>query len=233
MIEKTKYPRTFNLPWSGSESSDDVWWKDCSLFEGKEVVVSEKLDGECSSIYPDGTVHARSLDTSPHPSRNWIKKFASEFCYKIPSGHRICGENVFAWHSIFYKELPTYFFVYGIYNEDNKCLSWDDTELICEELGLHTVPVLYRGIWDKKKIQSLWKGKGTFPTFGTNVEYPELDDFHPCDAEGYVVRLTEEFSHQNFKNCCAKYVGPKFKSSMRKSHWMSSIPIPNLLKSHE
>jgi hypothetical protein len=26
---------------------DDVWWKDCKNFEGKQVIVSEKQDGEC------------------------------------------------------------------------------------------------------------------------------------------------------------------------------------------
>lgn len=226
-MQKIKYPRTMNLPFSKSESSDDVWWKNCSAFENKEVVVSEKLDGECTSIYTDGTVHARSLDTSPHPSRNWIKKFASTFCYKIPTNWRVCGENLFAWHSILYKELPTYFFVYGIYDENNMCLSWDDTEMMCKELGLHTVPILYRGIWDEKKIKKIWTGKGSFPTFATNIEYPTMDDFFPCEAEGYVIRLTESFNHSEFAKCCGKFV--------RKNHvttsvqWMQRKVIPNQL----
>jgi hypothetical protein len=47
MTEPVKYPRTWHLPWSESESSDDVWLTDTKHFEGKEVVVTEKLDGEC------------------------------------------------------------------------------------------------------------------------------------------------------------------------------------------
>ena len=126
-MKRTKYPRTFNLPWSGSESSDDVWWKNCTNFEDKEVVITEKMDGECTTIYPDCHVHARSIDTVHHPSRSWIKSLAARIAHDIPEGYRICGENVFAWHSVFYTELPTYFFVYGIY-EGEKCLSWDEVD---------------------------------------------------------------------------------------------------------
>ncbi len=126
-MDRTKYPRTMNLPWSGSESSDDVWWKDATAFDGKEVVVTEKMDGEATSIYPDGHVHARSIDTRHHDSRSWVKRLAASIAHDIPEGYRICGENVFAWHSIFYIDLPTYFFVYGIYDGD-LCLSWDDVK---------------------------------------------------------------------------------------------------------
>lgn len=36
-----------NLPWSQSNSSDDVWWENCEPFQNKEVVITQKLDGEC------------------------------------------------------------------------------------------------------------------------------------------------------------------------------------------
>lgn len=148
-VKRIKYPRTMNMPHSKSNSSDDVWWKDYSAFEGKEVIVSEKLDGEATSIYPDGTVHARSLETAHHPSRSWIKQYASMFHRDIPEGYRVCGENMYAWHSIFYAELPTYFFVYGIYDDNNRCISWDEVEDMCLMLDLKTVPVIYRGQWDQ------------------------------------------------------------------------------------
>ena len=226
-MKRTKYPRTFNLPWSGSESSDDVWWKNCTNFEDKEVVITEKMDGECTTIYPDCHVHARSIDTVHHPSRSWIKSLAARIAHDIPEGYRICGENVFAWHSVFYTELPTYFFVYGIY-EGEKCLSWDEVEDICELLGLETVPVLYRGVWDEKLIQKIWNGKGTFPTFSATSENPIYpDDFVPCEAEGYVVRITEEFPYSEFREHCAKHVRPNHVQTDQQ--WMLRPVIPNLL----
>ena len=218
-MDRTKYPRTMNLPWSGSESSDDVWWKDATAFDGKEVVVTEKMDGEATSIYPDGHVHARSIDTRHHDSRSWVKRLAASIAHDIPEGYRICGENVFAWHSIFYIDLPTYFFVYGIYDGD-LCLSWDDVEETCELLELQTVPVIYRGIWDEKKIKGI--STKTFPSFSGPHD-------GPTNGEGYVVRVAESFPYDQFRQNCAKYV--------RKNHvqtdqnWMTREVVPNLLKS--
>lgn len=226
-MDRTKYPRTMNFPWSGSNSSDDVWWEDSKLFEGKEVVVTEKLDGECTSIYRDGHCHARSVDTNFHPSRSWVRQLAGQIGSDIPAGWRICGENVYAWHSIFYKDLPSYFFVYGIYDEKNQCLAWSVVEEFSALLGLQTVPVIYKGIWDEKHVRSLWKGVGKFPTFSTKVEYPKPDDFEPCEAEGYVVRLADTFPYEDFAVKCAKYV--------RKNHvttptnWMTRQVIANKL----
>ncbi len=224
-----KYPRTFHLPFSQSNSSDDVWWKDCSLFEGKEVVISEKIDGESCSIYPDGHVHARSLDTDNHPSRTWIKRMAGEFSFNIPANHRICGENVYAYHSIFYTDLPSYFLAFGIYDGNNNCLSWQETEDICEILGLHTVPVIYKGIWSEKLIRNLWTGKGAYPTYRTSELQPEFPkDFVPCDAEGYVVRFAESFHYDQFSKSCAKMVRKNHVTTDQ--HWMERKPVPNLLK---
>lgn len=230
-MNRQKYPRTFNFPWSGSNSSDDVWWKDSSNFEGKEVVILEKIDGENTNIYPDGFVHARSLDTAHHPSRSWVKQYASTFAYDIPQGWKICGENVFAWHSIFYTDLPTYFFVFAIVNEQNQCLSWQEVEEWCCILKLHTVPVIYRGIWDEKKVRSLWQGQGAFPTYQVtrDLEMPKFpEDFAPCEAEGYVARLASSFHIKTFSQNVAKMV--------RKNHvqtdqnWMLRPVLPNLLK---
>ena len=227
MTDRTKYPRTMNLPWSHSESSDDVWWDDCADFEGKEIVLTEKLDGECTTIYPDGHVHARSIDTSHHPSRSWIKQEAARFAHDIPAGYRICGENVFAYHSIFYTELPSYFFVYGIYDGD-RCLSWDDVEELCVLLELQTVPVIHRGTWEEGEVRNMWTGEGAFPTFGSDVDVPSYpDDFTPCEAEGYVARIAASFVYSDFRRNCAKYV--RANHVQTDQNWMTRSVIPNLL----
>jgi hypothetical protein len=227
---RIKYPRTMNLPWSGSESSDDVWWKDCAPFEGKEVVVTEKMDGECTTFYTDGTVHARSLETTHHPSRSWVKALVAGVSYRLPGGWRVCGENMFAWHSIFYTELPGYLLGFGIYDNQNMCISWDDVVYMCEDLGIPTVPVLYRGVWDEEKIREVWTGRGTFPTFASKVEdapeYPK--DFEPCEAEGYVVRLARAFHYEEFRDSCAKYVRPHHVTTSE--FWMQRPVLPNKLR---
>ena len=223
MTRRVKYSRTAHLPWSEGSSADDILLRNCSQFEGREVVVTEKLDGENTTIYSDAFCHARSIDSNHHDSRSWLKRFASTFSYDIPYGHRICGENLYAYHSIFYSELSSYFFAFGIYNEDDLCLSWDDTVFICEALGLITVPVIYRGTWDKEKIKNIWTGKGAFPTFNS----PEMTQ--KTNAEGYVVRLADEFHKKDFGKYCAKYVRKHHVQT--DEHWMNKTVICNLTRS--
>src|SRR5687767_9073161 len=96
-----KYGRTMNLPWSGSESSDDVWLGSASHFMGRYVVVTEKIDGENTTMYND-YIHARSIDSahSHHESRSYVKQLHGQIKREIPEGFRIVGENVYAKHAI-------------------------------------------------------------------------------------------------------------------------------------
>lgn len=180
-----KYPRTYHLPWSASKTNDDRTLKNTQHFEGKEVVVTEKLDGENSTLYSD-YFHARSLDGNNHWTQNWLKNFHSTFAFEIPDGWRVCGENLYAKHSIEYDNLDSYFYGFSIWNDKNECLSWDDTLEYFDILNIKHVPILYRGLWDENKIRKL-----------------NIDE---ARQEGYAVRLAERFGYFDFKWAVAKYV---------------------------
>lgn len=234
-MSRTKYPRTPHLPWSPGVGKDDRVLTDLSRFKGKRVIVTEKLDGECTTGYRDGYTHARSTDSGPHPSRSWMKQFFSGFCFEIPDNWRLCGENLYAFHSILYRELPTYFFAFGLYDSYGTCLEWEETCFLLDYISvttgvkIHTAPVLYDGIWDEELIKGLWTGKGTYPTFGTKAEAPKWpDDFKPCEAEGYVVRLNHSFPGDEFDRHCAKFVRKGHVQTDQ--HWMSKPVVPNHLK---
>jgi len=226
-MKRLKYPRTKNLPFSKSNSSDDVWLKDCSIFEGEDVVISMKMDGECSSCYPDGYVHARSIDSGHHPSRAWLKNFAAKWAYLLPQGYRVVGENCFAFHSLFYTNLPTYFFVYGIYDDENKCLSWKETEEWCDLLELTTVPIIYRGKWDEETAKVLWP-------FESNIGiFENATCVRPQHPEGFVVRNVKPFHYDDFNKNCAKFIAPHFGLSIREVHWATAPIIPNRLRTSD
>src|SRR3954452_17456364 len=106
---RVHYPRTPHLPWSPGASSDDVRAGDLAGLAGREVVVTEKLDGENTTLYADG-LHARSLDSGHHPSRAWIKALHGRIAPAIPPGRRVCGENLFPRHSLEYGDLESYFY---------------------------------------------------------------------------------------------------------------------------
>jgi hypothetical protein len=108
-----KYPRTFHLSWSPGLTKDDRSLKDCSQFDSNRVIVMEKLDGENSSLYPN-YYHARSVDSKNHPSRNIAKAIHAKFAHDIPKDWRISAENMYAKHSIHYKELEGYLYGFSI-----------------------------------------------------------------------------------------------------------------------
>lgn len=175
-VNLRKYPRTSHLPWSPGASADDVRAADVSWFVGKEVVVTEKMDGECTTIYKGGC-HARSIDSGPHPSRERVKALAGRLAHQLPEDWRIVGENVYAKHSIAYETLPDYFLAFQIHVGDGLVMGWDMTSEKCSSFGIKTAPVLYRGPWDEAKVKTCWTGKSQ------------------CggEQEGYVVRIADAF----------------------------------------
>lgn len=204
---RVKYPRTPHLPWSPGATSDDLRQGDVNNFDGKFVVVTEKMDGENTSLYSD-YMHARSVDSRFHPSRTWVKALQAEIGYKIPHGWRICGENLYARHSIAYEDLASYFMAFSVWNEGNECLSWDESKSLFKQLGLTTPKELYMGLWCEKTIRNI-----------------ALDTDR---QEGYVVRVADRFHFSEFAQCVAKWV--RKNHVITEQHWMHAEVIPNALK---
>lgn len=211
-----KYPRTPHLMFSEGASNDDKILKNHDNFNNKNVIVSYKLDGENTSLYSDH-FHARSLNSKNHPSRNWIRNFHSQIKNDIPEGWRICGENLFAKHTINYTNLDSYFYGYSIWNDKNVCLSWEETLEYFEILGIHPVPTFYEGIWNEKLI------KETYPK-----------TFRGDPSEGFVVRLKDSFSYKDFNKSCAKFVSLEFRNNLENNpdstHWSNKSVVPNKIK---
>lgn len=202
-----KHPRTWHLPWSAAITKDDRTLAPFTVasWDGNETVVTEKMDGENTTMYRN-YVHARSVDYSSHPSRTRIKALHAEIGHSIPNGWRICGENLAAVHSIHYNRLPSFFLVFSIWDERNVCLSWDDTVLYAATLGLNTVPVRWRGIWRTQTIPDA-------------ISEPR-NRFIQGEVEGYVVRPLEEFPYGEYSCRVGKSV--RAYHVQTHGHWMRS-----------
>jgi hypothetical protein len=210
-----KFPKISHLPWSDAidQRTDRVLSEKEVLdsFQGREVVVTEKVDGENTSMYRD-YIHARSLNSRNHPSRNWVKNLHARIAHEIPEDWRICGENLYAAHSIQYRGLPSFFLVFAIYNERNECLGWDEMVSYAGILELATVPVLHRGHYDENRIKACFPGQSVFAG---------------SPQEGYVVRLADAIPWVNHRTSVAKFVR---KGHVQTSHnWMSQPIVPNTL----
>jgi hypothetical protein len=196
-----KYPRTPHLPTSPGFSDEDINWTSDEHMHGIEVVVTEKMDGENTTMYDDH-IHARSLtDMSYHASRTWVKNLHGSIAHNIPQTYRICGENLYAKHSLAYENLSSYFMVFSIWDGAN-CLSWDETTEWCDLLGLTHVPVLYYGTYDDLNL-----------------------DIDTDTSEGYVVRPAESFVLSKFRSVVAKWVRPDHINSDH--HWIHKHVVQN------
>lgn len=207
--QRYKYPRTPHLPFSPGASADDVTLSSLDGLRGQQVVVTEKLDGENTTLYVDGYSHARSVDGRHHPSRDWLKLFWAQRAWTLDQADRICGEYLFARHSLAYDQLETYFYGFSAWRATT-CLSWVETLTILKQLDVAPVPVLYEGQFNERELERL-------------AEQLDLER-----TEGFVVRAVGEFSLDEFSERVAKFVRPGHVQT--DEHWMHRQVVPNQLK---
>lgn len=205
-----KYPRTYHVPWSLSKTSDDRSLVNMDNFIGERVIVTVKMDGENTSLY-NNYIHARSLDGRNHTSRDWVKGFWANIMGDIPEDWRICGENLYAKHSIHYNNLLSYFLGFSIWNDSNICLDWDSTIEWFSLLNISAVDILYDGIYDETIIKKLWTIK-------------DWDS-----SEGYVIRLADSFHYKDFNKNVVKFVRSNHIHTHGKN-WSTDAIIQNKLK---
>ena len=165
------------------------------------------MDGENTTMTHEH-IYARSPDSGSHPSRNWVKGLWGSIRHEIPPDWRSCGENLFARHSVPYNNLPSYFMVYSIWDENNQCINIDETIEFCKLLGLEFVPTLHRGIFDLDFIKNFQIDKDR--------------------QEGFVMRLTKSFRFEDFNKSVVKWVRKGHVKS--EIHWMQQTLVPNGLR---
>lgn len=202
-----KYGRTYHLPWSPGATNDDKIMHDVDRFFGAsdDKVVTEKMDGENTTIWSGGT-HARSPDGRHHPSRDWMKAYAAGISPQLDPVERIVGEYLYARHSIAYEALPTYFMGFA-WIIDGAFQSWDDTVARFAQLGIQPVPVLARGDLSKADVEEL--------THKLDLE----------TQEGLVVRDAGAFHEDEMGVRMAKYVREGHVQT--DTHWMHAQIVKN------
>jgi hypothetical protein len=180
-----------------------------------------------------GKVYARTHgQEAKHGSFSRIKELASMLVYGSTSLYssinHLCffGENMTAIHSIKYNQLTSYFYLFAIKNsQNNQWLSWSDVEQIANDLGLHTVPVLYRSSRSSRSRSSSssssssssnsgsgsGSGSGRGNTFDIERWMKRRSSMlsNVCtinNPEGFVIRLEKSFNDNEFHQSMGKYV---------------------------
>ncbi|WP_291730798.1 RNA ligase family protein [Leisingera sp. F5] len=201
-----KYGRTFHLPQSpGATSEDKIMLDTSALMAEPQVVITEKMDGENTTIHSGGC-HPRSPDARYHPSRDWMKAYAAGISPALAEGERIAGEYLYARHAIAYTSLPSYFLGFA-WIVNGVIQPWEETLSRFGELGIVSVPVLYRGPLSGQVLQ------GTIA--GLDLEA----------QEGFVVRAARGFAEADMQSLLAKYV--RAGHVQTDVHWMNAETIKN------
>ena len=144
--------------------------KEKLLFDS-DVTITEKIDGANTSINKvDNEIKLyRKLGPIDH-SHPQFSFFQNQWFWenqnklnKLPNNLILYGELMRVVHTMKYDKLPDWWLAFAGYDlKQKQYISWDELTIICKEAGLYQVPLLYRGIITKNKLDKLMPIKSKF-----------------------------------------------------------------------
>lgn len=193
--------------------------KETRLLLGGKVTVTEKIDGANSGVIRTKEwfrlqKKGSLVDASEHEQFNFFKAWSAENYEKltlIPRNLRVYGELMRVQHTILYNQLPDWFLVFAIYDDKKqKYLDWHHVELLSNDWGLATVPLIAQDMYLSKMA--------LFDMIPSPSNYGE------GTAEGLVV--------WNYRQQMrGKLVRPEFMKRMEEhDHWTQQKMVFNELK---
>lgn len=191
----SKYNRTYHLNWSPGATSDDKISNSIDNLIGIDIVITEKLDGENCGMTNDG-VYARSHAT--FTTSAWSREVRQIHDIKVrgqlEDNVYLFGENMEGIHSIEYSNLKSYFYLFGV-RDNNIWIPWQSVEEYAYLLDLELVPVLFKGkLNSEKELKDIVNDLVNKPS--------ELGG----EREGIVVRNAGLFHNDDFKDNVMKWV---------------------------
>jgi hypothetical protein len=198
-----KYPRTYHCEWTMSTDSDDRIAKNINNLLDREIVITEKIDGENTSESEIGIFARSRIAPTKNPWSSWMKPKWEMIKNDLKSFDlELCGENMYAEHSILYSGINEHLYIFGARNTKHDVfLSWEETEYFAEMFDFKTVPVLFKG-----KMNSVIDIKN----WSLNeIKTPSIlndSNFWITPKEGFVYRIADEFPNDMFFNSVFKMV---------------------------
>lgn len=228
-MDSPKYIRTFHFPWSPGATNDDKIATSVEGLIGVPIVITEKVDGSNTSLEADGCFARTHAGAPTHASFDMLKVLHATVKYKIPQNMQLFGEWCYALHSIPYSELPGYFLLFSVAEYPNSksgkihspsrvWLSWEWVEKWAEEIGVPTVPVLFKGtVSSEKELQELVESFMNQPSACGGIR------------EGVVARVAHTFKELESSTSIMKCV--RANHVQTSDHWKDQEIIRNKVKS--
>lgn len=190
----SKYPRTYHFPFSAGVTNDDRVADTMSNLIGQEIVITEKLDGSNASLTKNGVFGRSHADFSRNPWDREMWIIHARIKFDIPEDVYLFGENMEGIHSISYSNLTSYFYIFGM-RDNNIWVPWEKVEEYAYLLDIPTVPVLFKGIVNsEKELKQLVEKLSKEPS--------ELGG----QREGVVARVAGMFHNDDFPTHVLKWV---------------------------
>ena len=191
----SKYGRTYHLPYSEGSTNDDRISDSAETLLGIDIVISEKLDGENTGMV-DGGVFARSHAT--FTTSAWSREVRQLHKLSVDGNLGddvfLFGENMEGIHSLEYSNLTSYFYIFGV-RDNNIWIPWEKVEEYSFLLDLPTVPVLFKGVVNtEKELQDIVERLVKEPSSLGGIR------------EGIVVRNAGSFHNDDFAKNIMKWV---------------------------
>lgn len=229
-----KYPRTPHLFGSSGTDDDKRLGPAASrhFLADQSLIVEEKLDGTNAGLHFSAAgelvlqCRGHLITEGMHPQYDLFKQWATVkrpvLENRLEDRFLLFGEWLYARHSVHYRRLPHYLFEFDIYDkEQGGFLSLERRLERLEGLGVPTVPVIHRGVLDRKSLSQLI-GPSRFDSQFENPATGRTDAlmeglYFRTEADGLVTGR-------------AKFVRPEFVEKLKRSiHWQQQALVPNML----
>ncbi|SUB82486.1 RNA ligase [Pragia fontium] len=213
-MQSRKYGRTYHYPFSPGTTSDDRinhhWWRDISNIT--QLVHTEKLDGENNCLNKYG-VFARSHGAVTQSA--WTQQIRQRWqLIKDDLGDiEIFGENLYAIHSIEYRRLEDYFFVFAVRHHE-MWLSWEEVGFYAALFDFPLIPevnIAMEGVGESEFSQRII----AHAQRDSHFESWDIHSQQRCSMEGIVSRNLNAYPVADFSHNVFKYV--------RKNHVKTDI----------
>lgn len=216
MSDFFRFPHTPHIVWLGQGQPRDD--KVLAAYEVEEllsdtVLVEEKVDGANVgiSLAPDGKLRVQNRGQyliEPYNGQfsrltSWLAQHQWTFSRVLNVDLIVFGEWCAAKHSLDYENLPDWFVVFDVYDRSEQRF-WSSARrnALVEELGLVSVPTLFRGRTSVAELEALLK--------------QSTSRYRSGAPEGLVIRRDSELWCENR----AKLVRAEFTQTIS-DHWRS------------
>ncbi len=229
-----KYPRTPHLFGSSGTNDDRRLSQQGSarFLADESLIVEEKIDGTNVGIHFDDRgelilqCRGHLITEGMHPQYDLFKQWVAAKRYRLQetlgSQFIMFGEWVYAKHSVFYRQLPHFFFEFDVYDKFQELfIDLEERTALLQGTGILSVPIIHRGPISREELPTL-VGMSAFDSQFDNPLTGTCDHL----MEGVYLRTEADGAVTGR----AKFVRPEFVEKIKQSnHWQHQAMIPNLL----